>query len=479
MRTVFSSRLRVILSLAGLLLVAALPVLAQDVPSGSALTGAWSAEEAYFRPVIRFERAGDGTLVAFLAGNAQEKGAPFSQTRARGDSLFLASARMGVQFQGVILSEEQVIEGTWVQGEQSARLTLTPVEAVTDDEVGSASVSRQQRPEKPYPYQTEEVTFHNEADEVTLAGTLTTPDAKGPHPGVVLLHGSGSNGRDYEFRGQKIFRVLADHLTRQGVAVLRYDMRGVGESGGSLGSARLEDLSEDAASALRYLKARSDTDASHVGLVAHSMGGMIAASIHNQFESTAFLALLAPPSVAGYEVLSKQSARFADAGGATAAEVDSIEQLSHRVFEILRSARDSAGAATQLKSLFEGRREQGDPLQLTVESNTSAWFRDFVRYDPRPDISQVDVPVLALFGEQDLGVPPHQNAGPMRTALAESPSKRTSVRVLDGLNHFLQPAERDSSATTAKSETIIAPEVLAQLTEWIWESSGIGESRPD
>jgi pimeloyl-ACP methyl ester carboxylesterase len=416
--------------------------------------------------VIRLERAANGSLVAFLAGNAEKKGTPFSKTRLRGDSLFLQSNRMSAQFRGVLSVKQRVIKGRWSQGERSATLTLTPVEEAASDESAPTTSSRPQHPEKPYPYRTEEVTFKSKSDGVTLAGTLSMPDEEGPHPAVVLLQGSGDNGRDYVYRGHKFFLVLADHLTRQGIAVLRYDLRGVDESEGRLSGASLEDLARDAASALRFLKERPNIEAGSVGLIGHSMGGMIAPWIHEQFEETAFLALLAPLSLPGHQVLSHQKARIADVAGASPTDVDSIRKQSRRIFESLRSDRDSADVASQLRPIYREGGAQNDRLQLKVQANTSPWFRDFARYDPRPALRQAEVPILALFGGQDLLVPPQQNAAPMRVALADSPSNRVSVRVLEGLNHWMQPAKTGRPSEVAVIETTIAPEVLKQLTEW-------------
>ena len=407
-----------------------------------------------------------------MADNAQQKGAPFSRTRLRGDSLVLQSDRMSAQFEGIVSVEQRVIEGVWSQGERSANLTLTPVEKAAADGTASTTPTRPQHPERPYPYRTEEITFKSDADGATLAGTLSRPEEEGPHPAVVLLQGSGENGRDYAYRGHKFFLVLADHLTRQEIAVLRYDLRGVGESEGRLSGASLEDLARDAASALRFLKNHPSVDPTRVGLIGHSMGGMIAPQIHDQFERTAFLVLLAPPSLPGHQVLSRQRARIADVSGASPAEVDSIRKQSRQVFEIIRSDRDSADVASQLRPILQEGGARSDRLQLKVEANTSPWFRDFARYDPRPALRQVDVPVLALFGGRDLGVPPQQNAVPMRSALTESPSDRVSVRVLEELNHRMQPVKTEQSSEVREIETTVAPKVLEQLTKWIRENVG-------
>lgn len=149
MQTAPPFSLRTLLCLAGLFLTAVLPAPAQETRSDSTIVGAWSAEESYFRPVIRLERAADGSLVAFLAENPKQKGAPFSEARLRGDSLFLGSDRMRAQFRGVLSVKQRVIEGTWSQGERSATLTLTPVEEAAADE--SASTTPPSIPRSPTP----------------------------------------------------------------------------------------------------------------------------------------------------------------------------------------------------------------------------------------------------------------------------------------------------------------------------------------
>jgi pimeloyl-ACP methyl ester carboxylesterase len=197
------------------------------------------------------------------------------------------------------------------------------------------------------------------------------------------------------------------------------------------------------------------------------MGGMIAPWIHGQFERTAFLVLLAPPSLPGYQVLAGQEARVAKAAGAPPAEVDSIRENARRVFDLIRSDRDSAAIASRLRPLLGEGDDEGDQLQLRIEANTTPWFRDFARYDPRPALRWVDVSALALFGGQDLIVPPRQNVLPLHTALRKSASSAPMVQVLEGLNHWMQPADTGRPSEVATIETTIAPDVLGTLTEWI------------
>jgi pimeloyl-ACP methyl ester carboxylesterase len=435
---------------------------AQNTDPSEELLGTWSAEEDYFRPVFRFKRDNDGTVTAFLTNDRSQKGNPFSSTTVRGDSIFLELAPANARFQGALSEDGSRIEGKWMQRGRTASLTLTPV-----SETAATEPNRPQRPEPPYPYVSEEVTFRHEAGGITIAGTMTRPEGEGPFPGVVLLHGSGANERDYEINGHKPFLVLADHLTRQGIAVLRYDMRGAGASEGSFRSAHLEDLARDAASALRFLKERPEVKASEAGLVAHSMGTLLAPWAAEQFQEASFLVLLMPPSQPGHEMLVAQNARLAEAAGASDAEVDSIRQEMHRLFDVIRSDLDSVAVAAQVRSILKQQGVANGALEARVEANTTPWWRDFARHDPRPRLEKIGVPTLALFGSKDLFVPPEQNAKAMRAALAASPSDDAAVQVLDGLNHWLQPAETGLPREIAQIEMTIAPALLSDLADWI------------
>ena len=387
---------------AGAALLLAPSAQAQDAKTSDALLGTWSAEEDYFRPYFRFKRGEEGAITAFLTNDRSREGTPFSSTTVRGDSVFLHLAPADARFRGVLSEDDSKIEGTWTQGERSASLTFTPV---------ADEPARPQRPEPPYPYATEEVTFQNEADSITLAGTLTHPKGDGPYTGVVLISGTGANARDYGIgSGHKLFHVLADHLTRHGIAVLRYDRRGVARSEGSLRSADLEDFARDAAAAVRFLKNRPQIEAGSVGLVGHSVGGVIAPMVNERFEEAAFLALLMPPSVPGHKVLAQQNARMLTATGASKAVVDSVRKSSHRLFDAIRADTDSVTAAVRVRSFYEERGFSGEELEKRVEANTMPWWRDFARYDPRPTLRKIDVPTLAIFGTNDLAVPPEQNA---------------------------------------------------------------------
>ena len=160
---------------------------------------------------------------------------------------------------------------TWSQSGLNVPLVM---DSVSEGE----ELSRPQNPVEPFPYAVEEVTFsHGEGENrITLAGTLTRPSEGGPHPTAVMITGSGPQDRDETVMGHKPFWIIADDLARAGVAVLRFDDRGTGESTGDFASATSLDFADDVRAALRYLTTRDDVDAKRLGVIGHSEGGLIA-----------------------------------------------------------------------------------------------------------------------------------------------------------------------------------------------------------
>jgi hypothetical protein len=433
-----------------------------------AVLGSWAGSldtgTTELRIVVHIEEGEEGLTATMDSPDQGATGIPVSDVTVTGDSVTLEVAQIGGTYEGVLTSDADTIAGTWTQRGQSFPLTLTPAEASD-----TGPPPRPQHPEPPYPYVEEDVTFQNDSAGLTLAGTLTRPEGEGPHPAVVLLSGSGPQNRNSEVANHKLFHVLADHLTRQGLAVLRYDERGVGESEGTFDDATSEDFADDAAAAVRFLHEHTAIDANEVGLLGISEGGYVAPMVHTQREPVDFLVLMAGPSVPGHEILVKQWAKIAAAQGASSSAIDSVKQVQRRVVEVLRTASDSATIADRLRPMLAKQGANDEQIQSQLAQVTTPWFRFFVRYDPAPTLRQVDVPVLALYGSKDLQVPPSQNAEPMRSALADSPSDDVTVRVLDGLNHLFQPAETGRPSRYAQIDTTMAPQALETVSTWIRE----------
>ncbi|MFB6230228.1 MAG: alpha/beta hydrolase family protein [Salinibacter sp.] len=441
---------------------------AQNVPLGS-WSGTLKAGGTELRLVFHIKRGDDGGLTATMDSPDQgATGIPVSDVTATADRVVLTVAQIGGTYEGTLTSDGSKIEGTWTQNGRSFPLTLTPA-----DETSAKSPSRPQHPEPPYPYIQDTVAFQNESAGITLAGTLTRPQGEGPHPAVVLISGSGPQNRNSRVFNHKLFLVLADHLTRQGIAVLRYDERGVGDSEGTYEGATSEDLARDVAAAARFLEARPMIDSSEVGLLGMSEGGLLAPMVHTRLEAVDFLVLMAGPSVPGSKILVEQRAKIAAAKGAPSATVDSLRRVQRRVMKIIRTAPDSAAVAEKLRPILRKQGATAKQIQSQIEEVTSPWLRYFVQHDPAPALRQVNVPVLALYGSKDLQVPPGQNAGPMREALRQSPSDDATVRVLEGLNHLFQPAETGLPSQYAQIDTTMAPRALNTVSEWIREQAPV------
>ncbi len=289
------------------------------------------------------------------------------------------------------------------------------------------------------PYVAEEVTFENTADAsgepITLAGTLTLPEGDGPFPALILISGSGSQDRDESLAPIaeiKPFALIADYLTRQGIAVLRYDDRGVGGSGGDPTTANSADLATDSEAALDYLLTRPEIDPAKVGLLGHSEGGLIAPMIAARRADVAYVVSLAGPTVNGLDLLLRQNERVMAASGATQEQIDT-QVANVRKWALLTAAEDWEGleasmiedAIAQIEALPEEQRAGiSDPAAYAADLAAAQmpqfqnWLAYFFAYDPRADWEQLSVPALALFGDNDVQVdaartppPLHNNRG--------------------------------------------------------------------
>lgn len=335
--------------------------------------------------------------------------------------------------------------------------------------------------EEDVPYTAEEVTFSN--GDVTLAGTLTLPPTAGPHPAIVLVSGSGPQDRD-ETLGAGIaikpFRLLADALTRTGVAVLRYDDRGVGGSGGDFMAATTDDFAADAEAAIRYLIAREDIDADQVGLLGHSEGGMVTAMLGARNEDLDFLIVLAGPAANVVDLLAVQGQRVLQSEGAPQEAIDAQENFLRELATLLDDPEALEELVyehtlSQLEFLpEEDRAAIEDPeafareqAQQTAQQFSSDWFRTFLNYDPAVDWVQTTVPVLAIFGGKDVQVDAEQNVPALEAALEAGGNTDYEIVVLPDANHLFQQADTGAVSEYATLPPEFTPELLPTIIDWI------------
>ncbi len=375
-------------------------------------------------------------------------------------------------FEGKINKEGTELAGEFQQAGLKLPLALTKVDKLPE-------VKRPQEPKKPYPYAEEEVTYENKPAGVKIAGTLTRPKGNGPHPAVLLITGSGPQNRNEEIFNHKPFWVLADYLTRRGLAVLRVDDRGVGGSTGSLTKATTADLAEDALAGVEYLKGRTDIDSRRIGLLGHSEGGVIAPIVANQSKDIAFIVLLAGTGLPGEEILLLQGQAILKAMGASEKDLARQRAVQERIFALIREEKDAGVIgkkaqeiiADELAKLPEEQQNQAKAMAGAVEGQLkmiqSPWMRYFLTYDPRPALQKVQCPVLALIGEKDLQVPSRENLPEMEKALKAGGNKDFFCKELPGLNHLFQTAKTGAVTEYGRIEETFAPSALELIGDWI------------
>ena len=339
-------------------------------------------------------------------------------------------------------------------------------------------ILRPQEPKPPFPYRTEEVTFTNSAERFDLAGTLTLPEGQGPFPAVVLITGSGPQDRDETLMGHKPFLVLADHLTRNGIAVLRYDDRGVGKSRGNMMNATSMSLSYDAEAAVKYLLTRPEINKKMIGLAGHSEGGLIAPMVASRNSTVAFIVSLAGPGVSGNDIILRQTRDIQAASGLPEKDIDETIRTNGKLFEMVMAEADQRKMA---KNAMEWYNKELDAKGVTPDerktmmaqftqalvSVNSPWFRYFLAANPADYWSKVKVPVLALNGEKDLQVSAEVNLPVIKAALKKAKNKRVTVKSMPGLNHLFQHCTTGSPAEYASIEETFSPEALQIITDWI------------
>ncbi len=341
---------------------------------------------------------------------------------------------------------------------------------------------------EPPPYREESVKFRN-GDAAILAGTLTLPAGGGAHCAVVLVTGSGPQNRDEEIFGFKPFRILADHLTRNGIAVLRYDDRGFAESTGNIAQATTEDFALDAAAGVAFLRTRPDIDPRRIGVLGHSEGGIVAPMVATRTEGIAFIVLMSGMGVVGERVLIDQAALIGRAEGSSEEAVRKETEIQKRLFAAARSGQgwDEARAEikkealAQIAAMPEAVRETiPDPEKYAdtmIEGQfamvRSAWFKFFLDHDPAKVLEKVKCPVLALFGEKDLQVPAESNRAAIAGALARGGNTDVILKVFPGANHLYQGARTGGVSEYAGLRKEFVPGFLETISGWIREKEHI------
>lgn len=417
--------------------------------------------------VFHINQSGEGEYTTTL--DSPDQGATNIKTQStsfKDSVLTIQIPLINASYKGKLNSEHSIV-GTFTQG-MALALNLEKGEA--------NKPKRPQEPQPPFPYRSEEVSVKNAKDGITLAGTLTLPEKGNKFPAVVLVTGSGAQNRDSEIMGHKPFLVIADYLTRNGIAVLRCDDRGTAASQGNHATATNEDFANDTEAALNYLRSRKDINAKKVGIIGHSCGGTIAFITAAKNPSVAFVISLAGAAVRGDSLMLKQVELISKSQGMPDAMWPAMKPAIQHRYALLQQT-DKTPEELQ-KELYADVTKTMSPEQLKdlntakqlsaqVNSMTSPWYLHFMRYDPTKDLKKIKCPVFALNGEKDIQVDAAMNLTAIKQRVSENGNKKVTVKAYPNLNHLFQTCKKGTLAEYGELEETFSPEVLKDMTEWI------------
>jgi len=451
-------------------LLASISLSAQDI------TGQWNGalkvQGKQLRLVFNVTKTDNGLSSKMDSPDQGAKGIPTTTTSFEKSILKITIASAKIEYEGT-LGQDNVIVGTFKQGGQSFPMNLSR------EKIEKEKLLRPQEPIKPYPYNSEDITFENKKAGINLAGTLTLPTKDGVFPVVILISGSGPQNRDEELLGHKPFLVLSDFLTKNGIAVLRYDDRGIALSKGDFKTATSADFATDVESAIAYLKTRKEINKNYIGLMGHSEGGLIAPMVASKSKDVAFIVLLAGTGLQGDQILLLQQKLIGKASGVSDEDLQKNELENRKIYDIVNKSTnleklniDLTDFLTQtLKDNPNAKKPEGmsdeDFVKLQVKQISNPWMQYFIKYNPTPALEKVKCPVLAINGEKDLQVPPKENLEAIKKALTKGGNKKVTIKEIPNLNHLFQECKTGSPDEYATIEQTFSPIALNEILNWL------------
>lgn len=444
--------------------------------SAQNITGKWygllKVQGTELRIVIDVIKNGDGYTCTMDSPDQGAKGIFVDTTLFINSKLHFVINRAKISYDGEFNRDKFI--GTFKQNGQ-----WIPLDFGRDAIESNVKFVRSQEPTKPYPYYSEEVKFKNKEAGITLSGTLTLPQKKGKFPVVILISGSGPQNRDEELMGHKPFLILSDYLTRKGMAVLRFDDRGTGESKGDFKTATTKDFASDILSAVNYLMSRKDIDKKNIGLIGHSEGGIIAPMVAADSKDVSYIVLLAGTGIPGGELLLLQQQLIGKTQGLTGEQLARAKEQNSGAYKIINEVENQEMLKTALTSYFgsvvndmsvsekpEGISNE-EIVKMFVDQLMTPWMRYFIKYDPSIILENVKCPVLALNGTKDLQVPSKINLEAIRAGLEKGGNINVTLKEFPNMNHLFQECETGAIEEYAEIDQTISPIVLNEIALWL------------
>jgi alpha/beta superfamily hydrolase len=446
-----------------------------QISSSQEITGTWNGilkvQGMQLRLVFKVTKSENGYSSTIDSPDQGAKNIPVTNTTFENSKIKFEVTNAKIEYNGE-LSDTKII-GTFKQGSQEFPMNLSknPLE--------KEILKRPQEPTKPYSYYSEDVTFQNTKANISLSGTLTLPKKNGFFPSVILITGSGPQNRNEELLGHKPFLVISDYLTKKGIAVLRYDDRGIGDSKGNFKTATTVDFATDVESAINYLQTRKEINKNKIGLVGHSEGGLIASIVASKSKDISFIVLLAGTGIQGDKLLLLQQKLISRAKGISETDIKKSNQTNVKLFEIVIQSNDNQKFKTDLTNHIKETLKSDTSIEIPngltkeefisiqVNQISNPWIQYFIKFNPATVLEKVKCPVLAVNGEKDLQVPSNENLTAIKNALKIGGNENVTIKEFPRLNHLFQECKTGLPNEYAKIEQTFSPIVLTEISNWI------------
>lgn len=389
-------------------------------------------------------------------------GFPAKEVKVDENGITFDLSAMGIMYQGKSVND--TLKGKFSQGGKTYDLDLTRMKTDTYEKP-----KRPQEELGKIKYSEEEVTFYNASAKIKLAGTLTKPKGKGPFPAVILVSGSGPQDRNEEMLGHKPFLVIANYLTNNGIAVLRFDDRGVGKSAGDFSKATTEDFATDVEAGISFLKQQKGIDIQKIGIIGHSEGGMVAPMVAAKDTSLDFIVLLAGPGIFIRDLMLQQMEDITKSQGESDSIVTSQIENNRQAFDILLNTPDNFDAKNKLIKLYQSQDTTMSESEIRQAINPmfTPWFRYFISYNPQIALEQTKCRVLAINGDKDLQVASKVNLEGIETSLKSGGNKDFKIVEMTNINHLFQTTSSGKISEYGQLEETFSPKVLEIMKDWI------------
>lgn len=424
---------------------------------------------------LTIEENKDTTIILMGSPQQTKQLFPVTKQRLEKDSIVFSIKPMGVVFRGKYNESKDTIVANFRQGIVSTTLILSKQE----NEYISL---RPQTPNKPYPYIEEEVSFKVEGVNYTFNGTLTLPKKEGKFPCVILISGSGMQDRNEEIMNHEPFLVIADYLTRNGIAVFRYDDRGYGEDypDSTIYNATTMDFSLDAYKAFQTIKNHPNIDTTRIGLLGHSEGGLVASILASQHKDIKFVVLFAAPGENGLNVLLEQNKRMLTQMNIPNYGIDFQLSMLKKAGKLIKKNVSDNEFENKMNAYFDKELNKIEKSKwknipnssysqrgILINQLKSRWMRTFFFTDPYNYIKKIKQPVLALNGTKDVQVDAKYNLPRIEKALKKAKNKNYEIVYADGLNHLFQECKTGAIDEYANIEQTISPKILEKISNFI------------